>query len=73
MTAEGENEFVNQQVLDYFGKSHEEVKGLGHLGRRSVFERSVIVCETDNFSGRLQEISPFADVSTFYQQLTHAS
>jgi hypothetical protein len=48
VTAEGENEFVNQQVLDYFGKSHEEVKGLGHLGRRSVFERSVIVCETDN-------------------------
>jgi PAS domain S-box-containing protein len=25
MTAEGENEFVNQQVLDYFGKSHEEL------------------------------------------------
>jgi hypothetical protein len=49
VTAEGENEFVNQQVLDYFGKSHEEVKGLGHLGRRSVFERSVIVCETEIF------------------------
>jgi formate hydrogenlyase transcriptional activator len=26
MTAEGENEFVSQQVLDYFGKSHEELK-----------------------------------------------
>src|SRR5258708_1554205 len=26
MTAEGEVEFVNQQVLDYFGKSHEELK-----------------------------------------------
>jgi formate hydrogenlyase transcriptional activator len=25
MTAKGENEFVNQQVLDYFGKSHEEL------------------------------------------------
>jgi formate hydrogenlyase transcriptional activator len=25
MTAEGENEFVNQQVLEYFGKSHEEL------------------------------------------------
>src|ERR1700738_4350261 len=27
MTAEGEVEFVNQQILDYFGKSHEELKG----------------------------------------------
>ena len=26
MTAGGENEFVSQQVLDYFGKSHEELK-----------------------------------------------
>jgi PAS domain S-box-containing protein len=26
MTAEGVNEFVSQQVLDYFGKSHEELK-----------------------------------------------
>jgi formate hydrogenlyase transcriptional activator len=26
MTPEGENEFVSQQVLDYFGKSHEELK-----------------------------------------------
>ena len=26
MTTEGKNEFVNQQVLNYFGKSHEELK-----------------------------------------------
>ncbi|MDQ1411137.1 MAG: formate hydrogenlyase transcriptional activator, partial [Acidobacteriaceae bacterium] len=26
MTAHGENEFVSRQVLDYFGKSHEELK-----------------------------------------------
>src|SRR5712671_3437577 len=26
MAADGENEFVNRQVLDYFGKSHEELK-----------------------------------------------
>jgi hypothetical protein len=74
VTAEGENEFVNQQVLDYFGKSHEEVKG---WATSDAFQCSsallFIVCETDNSSGRLQEISPFAEVSTFYQQLRHAS
>src|SRR5467141_3005091 len=32
MTAEGENEFVNQQVLDYFGKSHEQLKNWSTSG-----------------------------------------
>src|SRR6266404_5378094 len=32
MTAEGELEFVNQQVLDYFGKSHEELKNWSTSG-----------------------------------------
>jgi PAS domain S-box-containing protein len=27
MTAKGENEFVNQRVLDYFGKTNEQLKG----------------------------------------------
>ena len=27
MTAKGENEFVNERVLDYFGKTHEQLKG----------------------------------------------